>query len=135
MMGEGKATKKLFTLSKTALGDLIVGLAFERFSSLLPVKRVAETDKVIAFWHPRPSWEKHILIVPKKPIKGIQALTDSDIDYIAAMYAMVNEIVKKEKLEKEGYSLICNGGQRQEVHQLHFHLTSGALLGKGTDDE
>ena len=28
------------------------------------------------------------------------------------------------QLEKEGYSLLVNGGQYQDVNQLHFHLIS-----------
>jgi histidine triad (HIT) family protein len=127
-MGSEKTTQRLFTLSKTALGDFIVGLAFGKLSSLLPVKRVMETDKVIAFWHPSPSFEKHILIVPKKPIKGILDLTAADFDIMTEVYTVTGQIVRDLGLDEAGYSLICNGGKRQEVHQLHFHLTSGTLL-------
>ena len=64
-------SKFLFSLAKTPIGDYIVGNTFEKFSKVLPVDRVFENDKVIAFWHPKPFWEKHILIVPKKKIKNI----------------------------------------------------------------
>ena len=125
-MSLDKARKAAFSLSKSSIGDLLVGLAFGKFSNLLPVDRVKETDKVIAFWHPRPCWEKHILIVPKKPIKSVQDLTGVDSEYLFEMYAIANEIAVELGMEPEGYSIICNGGSRQEVHQLHFHLVSGA---------
>jgi histidine triad (HIT) family protein len=131
-----KGSKVLFSLSKSALGGLIVGLAFGKFSGLLPIKRVKETDKVVAFWHPRPSWEKHILIVPKKPIKNLPALIEADYGYVDEVYRVANAIVQElGGWEKEGYSIICNGGSRQEVHQLHFHLVSGALLDTPKTDE
>lgn len=120
-----KVAKTLFSLAKTPLGDLIVGLAFGKFSKLLPVKKLKETDKVIAFWHPKPFWEKHILIVPKKPIKNLDSLKEEDYIYVNEMVKTASEFVKELGWEKEGYTLLVNGGKRQEVNQLHFHLASG----------
>ena len=67
-----KLSEQIFKLAKTPLGDLIVGVAFGTpLANLLPIKRIKETDKVIAFWHPKPFWERHILLVPKKQIKSL----------------------------------------------------------------
>ena len=122
--------EKVFEFSKSSLGDLIVGLAFGKFSKLLPVKRVKETNKVIAFWHPKPFWEKHIVLVPKKAIKSISALTPEDSDYISDIYLTAKKIVQEFGWEKNGYTILVNGGDRQEVGQIHFHLQSGKKLRK-----
>lgn len=122
-------SKKLFSLAKTPLGDLIVGIAFGKFSNLLPVKRIKETPKVIAFWHPKPFWEKHILIIPRKQIKNLTSLKYEDGEYIYEVFKVAGEIVKELGWEKDGYSLLANGGKRQEVNQLHFHLNSGKQIG------
>ena len=119
---------KLFSLAKTPMGDFIVGIAFGKLSKLIPVKRIKETNKIIAFWHPKPFWEKHILIVPKKAIKKITALKDEDLDYVAEVYKVAKEIVKELEWEKDGYTILTNGGNRQEVSQLHFHLASGKQI-------
>ena len=121
-------SKKLFELAKTPIGDLIVGLAFGKFSQLLPVRRVKETEKVIAFWHPKPFWERHILIVPKKPIKKITTIKEEDLPYLDEVFNVTREIVNELGWEREGYTLLANGGTRQEVNQLHFHLGSGAEI-------
>lgn len=121
-------SKKLFLLAKTPLGDLIVGLAFGKFSKVLPVKRVKETDKVIAFWHPKPFWEKHILIVPKKAIPNIVLLKDEDYEYVEEVYKVAKEIVLELGWDKTDYFILTNGGTRQEVNQLHFHLGSGKRI-------
>jgi len=121
-------SKKLFSLAKTPIGDLIVGIAFGKLSKLLPVKRVEETEKVIAFWHPKPFWEKHILIVPKKQIKSLVLVKDGDLEYINEVYRVAGKIVKRLNWEKGGYTILVNGGDRQEVNQLHFHLNSGEKL-------
>jgi len=117
--------KKLFALAKTPVGDLIVGIAFGRLSKLLPVKRVKETDKVVAFWHPKPFWEKHILIVPKRAIKKLTTLRDEDLKYVDEVFQVAERIVQDLGWEEGGYTLLVNGGDRQEVNQLHFHLASG----------
>lgn len=57
--------KKLFSFSKTKLGGLIVGLSFGKFSRLLPIKGIIETDKVIAFWHPKPLTKNTFSLFPK----------------------------------------------------------------------
>ena len=121
---------KLFALAKTPIGDLIIGIAFGKLSKLLPIKRVKETSMVIAFWHPKPFWERHILIVPKKAIKKITTLEEEDLDYVSEVYKVAKEIVEELKLEKDGYTILTNGGNRQEVNQLHFHLASGKQISK-----
>lgn len=120
--------EKIFKLSKSPVGNLFVGLAFGKFSKFLPVKRIKETDKIIAFWHPKPFWEKHIVLVPKKAIKSLTALTLEDSDYISDIYLMAKEIVQELEWDKSGYTILVNGGDRQEVGQIHFHLQSGKQL-------
>lgn len=121
-------SKQLFSLAKSSLGEFIVGIAFSKFSKYLPIKKVKETDKAIAFWHPKPFWQKHILIVPKKPIKTLLHLNEEDKEYIVEVYKIAGGIVKELSWEKEGYTLSTNGGKRQEVAQLHFHLWSGKQI-------
>jgi histidine triad (HIT) family protein len=122
-------SKTLFRLAKTPLGDLIVGIAFgTSLNKLLPVKRIKETNKVLAFWHPKPYWERHILLVPKKPIKNLTSLNPEDYEYIQDVYGLAKEIVLELGWDKTGYTILTNGGERQEVNQIHFHLNSGNQL-------
>ena len=118
--------KQLFSLAKTPLGDLIIGLAFGKFSKTLPIKRIKETDKVVAFWHPKPCYEKHILIVPKRAIKSLSKARTEDIPYLSEALSVAKEVVDEVGLED--YSLITNSGAKQKINQLHFHLISGNEL-------
>jgi len=121
---------KLYEVGKTEVGAIIVGFAFSRFSKLLPVKKVHQTDKVVAFWHPKPSWEKHIVIVPKTPIRDLLNVNEAQCDYIAGCMVVAGEIVKKFGWEKKRWSVVVHGGSGQKVKQLHFHLNCGKLLEK-----
>ncbi len=122
-----KISKYLFNLAKTP-ADLIIGLAFGKFSSLLPVKRIKETNKALAFWHPKPFWEYHILIVPKAPIKDLLDITEDKEKYLTGMYALLADVIKELGWENDEYSALINGGKRQEIGQLHLHLFKGREL-------
>jgi histidine triad (HIT) family protein len=104
--------------------ELIVGFAFGKFGKLLPIKRLRETDKIVAFYHPKPSYKIHILIVPKKKTKSIGTLSSDDLVYISEVFKVANEIIQELNLESMNYRIITNGGTNQKVKQLHFHLVS-----------
>lgn len=87
-----------------------------------------ETEKVIAFKHPKPYWENHVLIVPKKAIRDISSIQQCDFDYITAVFQVAKDIVADNNWDESDYTIITNGGSRQEVEQLHFHLGSGRVL-------
>lgn len=101
-----------------------LGWIFTHFSFAIPVDRLRETESLLAFWHPSPSYDTHILIVPKRQYHSLMELPTEDIDFIQDLFEVVKSLVKELELEKGSYSLIVNGGDAQDVKQLHFHLVS-----------
>lgn len=91
-----------------------VSFALRHFSGAL--KPLYEDADVLAFYHPVPSHDPHILIVPRARAKTAFELTDAQ--FSAALGA--GEAIAG------GYGaplqLRINGGRRQEVMQAHFHL-------------
>ena len=88
----------------------------------IPVNRLRETDNLIAFYHPSPSYPVHILIVPKTARRNIESITTVDRDLLLDVFTTVQSITSE--LQLSAYRLICNGGDYQDVPQLHFHLIS-----------
>jgi histidine triad (HIT) family protein len=115
----------LFRLSKTRFAGLVIGWIFAHMSFIIPVNRLHETETLLAFYHPKPSYPVHILIVPKKARRELKNLTHADSDFMIDLFATVQTLVADLDLEQTGYRLICNGGAYQDVPQLHFHLVSG----------
>jgi len=105
-----------------------LGWSFEHLSFLIPAKRLKETPSLIAFQHPKPCYEVHILLVPKRSLASLMDLKDNDADFLADLVMTTQELVKELDLEPKGYRLIVNGGENQDIPQLHFHLVSGASL-------
>lgn len=120
--------KWLFLLARTQVGHWLVRVMFTYFSNLLPVCKVAETDSLVAFYHPRPSYAFHLLLVPKKATANFLELPAAD-PFLRELTETVQKLVKQFDLEPAGYRLIVNGGAFQDIPQLHFHLVSGPAVG------
>jgi diadenosine tetraphosphate (Ap4A) HIT family hydrolase len=115
----------LFRLARSRFARYVIGWMFAHMSFIIPVNRLRETDTLLAFHHPQPSYPVHILIVPKRALGSMNDLTPADADFTADLFATVQSLVAELHLEAPGYRLICNGGAYQDVPHLHFHLISG----------
>ena len=91
-------------------------------SFAIPVKRLRETDSLIAFYHPNPSYDFHVLLVPKKAVASLQELDTRDSAFLTELYSTVQSLIDEFQLPV--YRLIVNGGEYQDFPQLHFHLVS-----------
>ena len=91
-------------------------------SFAIPVKRLRETETLMAFYHPNPSYRFHILLVPKKAVVSLKELDPADAIFLIDLYSTVQNIVNEFQLP--AYRLILNGGEYQDFPQLHFHLVS-----------
>lgn len=87
----------------------------------LPVKRLRETDSLLAFFHPKPAYPFHALILPKQAVRSLSDLEPVSpflADLVTAAQSLVDEY------HLTAYRLIVNGGEYQEFPHLHFHLIS-----------
>jgi histidine triad (HIT) family protein len=112
-------------IARSRLARWLIPWIFARMSFLIPADRLRETDTLIAFRHPQPSYPVHILIVPKRAIADLRALTPGDGEFLEDLFRCAGELAGELGLEEVGYRLIANGGRYQEIPQLHFHLISG----------
>lgn len=91
-------------------------------SFAIPVQRLRETETLIVFHHPKPAYEFHVLLVPKKAVKSLQEFDTSDSAFLTDLYSTVQSLV--DEFHLSAYRLIVNGGTYQDFPQLHFHLIS-----------
>jgi histidine triad (HIT) family protein len=100
----------------------LIGWIFEHMSFTIPVHRLRETETLIAFRHPKPSYKFHVLLVPKKAIVSVRELNLNDSALLTDLYSTVQSLV--DEFHLSAYRLIVNGGEYQCFPQLHFHLVS-----------
>jgi len=93
-------------------------------SFAIPVKRLYETDTLLAFRHPKPSYPFHVVLVPKRAVPCLENLDAADSAFLTDLVTAVQSLVKEFGLAESGYRLIVNGGAYQDFPHLHFHLIS-----------
>ena len=99
-----------------------IGWIFTHMSFAIPVKRLHETETLMAFHHPRPAYPFHVLLVPKKAMATLKDIDPTDTTFLTDLYSTVQNLVDEFRLP--AYRLIVNGGEFQDFPQLHFHLVS-----------
>ena len=102
----------------------LIGWIFARMSFAIPAKRLRDTDRLMAFYHPKPTYPFHVLLVPKKAVASLKELDPTDTAFLTDLYSTVQNLVNEFQLAEGAYRLIVNGGEVQDFPQLHFHLVS-----------
>lgn len=95
-------------------------------SGRVSVTRVAETERVLAFEHTRPTWQMHVVIIPKQHIARLVDVADPGL--FSELLEVAAGIIRDRGLAETNYKLITNGGSYQSTPHLHFHLVSGRPL-------
>jgi diadenosine tetraphosphate (Ap4A) HIT family hydrolase len=115
----------MFSVAKSQIAGVLVRSCFAHWSFLLPLKRIRENPYIVAFYHPKPAYHHHVVIVPKKQIPNLFVLGKYP-QYAAALFTAAQEIVAAFHWEPGNYVFCANGGPRQDVSQVHFHLYAGS---------
>lgn len=96
----------------------------------IPADIVYEDDEVLAFNDISPQAPTHILLIPKKPIKYLSAAKDADEALLGKLLLAAARVAKEAGLEKDGYRVVINNGEKagQTVFHLHLHILGGREL-------
>jgi histidine triad (HIT) family protein len=95
----------------------------------IPSKKVHEDEHTYAFEDINPQGPVHVLVVPKKHIRGLKEATSADAEVIGQCHLVAAHIARQRSIE-EGYRTVVNVGPRagQSVFHLHVHLIGGRGL-------
>ncbi len=92
----------------------------------LPSTKVHEDDDVLVFQNIHPIAPVHVLIIPKKHIKNISDVVESDKEVLGKMLLTAREMSVKLGISDAFRIAIANGENAgQTVFHLHLHLTGG----------
>jgi histidine triad (HIT) family protein len=95
----------------------------------IPSRKVYEDERVYAFEDINPQAPTHILIVPKKHIRGLKEAQGEDAEIIGYCHLAAAKIARERSIE-DGYRTVLNVGPHagQSVFHLHVHLVGGRNL-------
>jgi histidine triad (HIT) family protein len=93
----------------------------------IPADFIAQTDQLVVFKDINPMAPVHLLIVPRRHIRGINDLDEADKPLIAEMIMTARDMAARMGVNQSGYRLFFNveKGGGQEVFHLHLHLIGG----------
>lgn len=92
------------------------------------VRKVLETDNVLAYFHTRPAYEVHIVVIPKKHISSLITIEESDTGLLLELLSVVKQVAA-EVISKHGACrVITNIGEYQDSKHLHWHVVFGNRL-------
>jgi histidine triad (HIT) family protein len=95
----------------------------------VPVTVVHETPNTLTFRDIDPQAPTHVLVVPKRHVPDVAALTDEAPEELAELMRAVGEVARMEGLD-DGYRSVFNTGAaaQQSVFHAHVHVLGGRRM-------
>jgi histidine triad (HIT) family protein len=92
-----------------------------------PAQFVYQGVSVVAFKDLNPHAPVHILLVPRRHIRSINDLAETDRAEVSELFFRAKEIAEEMGIAQSGYKLIFNveRGGGQYVFHLHLHMLGG----------
>lgn len=100
----------------------------EVLSGRLPVRKLVETEQVLAFHHTQPYWPVHLVIIPKKHLGSLATVEGADMAVVREMLDVAVYLCRQMTEEHGGCRLATNCGDYQSTKHLHFYIHQGARL-------
>ncbi len=118
--------KIMFRIARLKFMGTILGFAFAYLPGCLPLKKIYINKSLYCFFHPVPFYKPHVLIIPRRIVRTLFDITNENLFVDVLKVSMIIN----EKLERplSEFVILANAGIRQDVMQVHFHMTDPAML-------
>ena len=92
-----------------------------------PTEILFENDTLVVFKDINPAAPIHLLIVPKRHIRSINDLTETDRPILSELLMTAMDMAGRYGVAESGYRLFINveRGGGQVIFHLHLHLIGG----------
>lgn len=96
----------------------------------VPVEKIYEDEHVVAFKDISPQAPVHALVIPKRSVENVLALTPADRELAGAVLLAAAEVARRLGVAESGVRVVFNAGRDagQSVPHLHAHVLGGRPL-------
>jgi len=98
----------------------------EILSGQTAINKVIETENVLAYWHTKPFWETHIVVITKTHIGSLLTINDNDL--LIELLDVVKKVAATVVNDTGAARVLTNLGEYQDSKHLHFHINSGKSI-------
>jgi histidine triad (HIT) family protein len=98
----------------------------EILTGRLAINKVLETNNVLAYWHTRPFWETHIVVIPKTHVGSLLSINDNAL--LLELLDVVKKVAATVVNDTGAARVLTNLGDYQDSKHLHFHVNSGKQI-------
>lgn len=97
----------------------------------IPAQVVYDKGDVLAFKDIHPQAPVHVLIIPKKHVENVLALSTEDVSLLGEIQRAAVALADQFSVRESGFRLVVNNGSDagQAVAHLHTHFLAGRPLG------
>jgi histidine triad (HIT) family protein len=91
------------------------------------VERVFEDERVLAFHHPHPAADPHVVVIPKAHVSSLLAPEALDGDLLVSMLAAVQQAARYVAIDDgDGFYIRANASAPGVTPHMHWHVLPGA---------
>jgi histidine triad (HIT) family protein len=88
----------------------------------IEVDTVWEDDRVLAFHHPSPQSEIHVVVIPKDHVPSILDPMALDGSLLSSMIRAVQEVARRLGLDQAGFYVRTNAAAPGVTPHMHWHI-------------
>jgi histidine triad (HIT) family protein len=97
----------------------------EVLSGKTEVEKVWETVHSLAFYHTRPYYEVHLIVIPKKHILSFLTVTNEEAEILDDVLQVIGQVAAKLENEHGACTISTNIGNYQSNKHMHWHVHYG----------
>jgi len=97
----------------------------------IPADIVYQDERAVAFRDVNPVAPVHVLVVPRKHIRGVDDVSAEDEALAGHLLRVAAEVASREEVQATGFRCVVNvgGDAGQSVSHLHVHVLGGQEMG------
>ena len=97
----------------------------------IPVSKVYEDDRVVAFNDINPQAPMHVLVVPREHVETLNAMEARHDAIVGELVRRGAALAAERGFAERGYRTVfnCNADAGQAVFHIHLHVLGGRKLG------
>jgi len=96
-------------------------------SGKIEVRRVWEDERVLAFHHPRPTADVHVVVIPKAHVASILDPKALDGSLLSSMVQAIQEVARQLGLGQAGFFVRANAAAPGVTPHMHWHIAGPGI--------